>query len=187
MKLTKKEIFSIPNLLSYFRLLLIPVFAYLFLRAETPIETLIAAVVLGISSLTDCFDGLIARKCNMVTELGKALDPIADKLTHFAIALCLTIKIPATFPLLVLVVVKELFMGIAGLVILKKTGRKLDGAKWFGKLSTLVFDLAMIALILFAPFLPEAVIYLILLISGGFLLFSFCMYVPVFVQLYRGE
>ena len=73
-----KERFSIPNLMGYFRLLLIPVFCYLYLAKEAYHW---AAGVVLLSSLTDLFDGMIARKFNMITNLGKALDPIADKLT----------------------------------------------------------------------------------------------------------
>ena len=71
-----KERFSIPNLMGYFRLLLIPVFCYLYLAKEAYHW---AAGVVLLSSLTDLFDGMIARKFNMITNLGKALDPIADK------------------------------------------------------------------------------------------------------------
>ncbi len=79
-RFSKKEIFSIPNLMGYFRILLIPVFCYLYITAETEREYLYAALVVLLSSLTDLFDGKIARRFHMVTELGKALDPIADKL-----------------------------------------------------------------------------------------------------------
>ena len=78
-----KERFSIPNLMGYFRLLLIPVFCYLYLAKEAYHW---AAGVVLLSSLTDLFDGRIARKFNMITNLGKALDPIADKLTHGALS-----------------------------------------------------------------------------------------------------
>ena len=70
-----KERFSIPNLMGYFRLLLIPVFCYLYLAKEAYHW---AAGVVLLSSLTDLFDGMIARKFNMITNLGKALDPIAE-------------------------------------------------------------------------------------------------------------
>ena len=70
-RFSKKEIFSIPNLMGYFRILLIPVFCYLYITAETEREYLYAALVVLLSSLTDLFDGKIARRFHMVTELGK--------------------------------------------------------------------------------------------------------------------
>ena len=78
----KKEIFSIPNILSLFRLLLIPVYTVLFLRAERPADYWWAAGILAVSTLTDMIDGKIARRFHMVTNLGKILDPVADKATQ---------------------------------------------------------------------------------------------------------
>lgn len=77
----KKEILSIPNILSLFRLLLIPVYTVLFLRAERPVDYWWAAGILAVSTLTDMVDGKIARRFHMVTNLGKILDPVADKAT----------------------------------------------------------------------------------------------------------
>ena len=102
-----KERFSIPNLMGYFRLLLIPVFCYLYLAKEAYHW---AAGVVLLSSLTDLFDGMIARKFNMITNLGKALDPIADKLTHGALALCLAFRYPQMWVLFGLMVLKEGYM-----------------------------------------------------------------------------
>lgn len=90
----KKELLSIPNLMGYFRLIMIPVFVWLYLRASTDADYYRAAIVMGISSITDMFDGMIARKFNMITEFGKLLDPLADKLTHGAILLCLWSRYP---------------------------------------------------------------------------------------------
>ena len=78
-RFSKQEIFSIPNLMGYFRILMIPVFCYLYIGKKMYLE---ASAVVLLSSLTDLFDGKIARKFNMVTELGKLLDPVANKMTH---------------------------------------------------------------------------------------------------------
>ena len=91
---SRKEIFSIPNILGYFRILLIPVFMTLYFKAEKPSDYFAAAVVVGISSLSDMFDGLIARKFNMITELGKFIDPLADKLTQGALIVCFVARYP---------------------------------------------------------------------------------------------
>ena len=113
----KKERFSIPNLMGYFRLLLIPVFCYLYLAKEAYHW---AAGVVLLSSLTDLFDGMIARKFNMITNLGKALDPIADKLTHGALALCLAFRYPQMWVLFGLMVLKEGYMVVMGLLFFQK-------------------------------------------------------------------
>ena len=86
MMFTKKEIFSIPNILCYFRILLVPVFLWAYFDLQSDKGHLVAAGVLVLSSLSDFLDGFIARKCHMITELGKLIDPVADKLTQFVVA-----------------------------------------------------------------------------------------------------
>lgn len=183
MKLTYKEIFSIPNTLSYIRILLIPVFIYLFFNATETRDYYWIGLIILLSSMTDLLDGWIARKFNQITELGKVVDPIADKLTQAAIVVCLLFRYPSMWILFALLVIKELFMGINGLLLLKR-GKKLDGAKWFGKVSTAVFYVAMGILITFPNLEPGFVIFL-MVITGVFLLISFLMYIPEFIRLYR--
>ncbi|SHG50203.1 CDP-alcohol phosphatidyltransferase family protein [Ornithinibacillus halophilus] len=183
MKITTKEIFTIPNILSYIRLILIPVFIYYYLTATEPLDYYIAAIIILVSGLTDLFDGLIARKFNQITELGKTVDPVADKLTQAAILFCLVIRYQYMWILVVLLVVKELFMGINGLILLKK-GRKLDGAMWFGKVSTAVFYAATFILIAFPELSPEAS-GVLMTVTGGFLALSFLLYIPEFIKLYK--
>jgi cardiolipin synthase (CMP-forming) len=183
MKLTSKEIFSIPNILSYIRILLIPVFVYIYITANSTGDYYVAALIILLSGLTDMFDGLIARKFNQITELGKIVDPVADKLTQAAIVGCLMFRYDYMWILVVLLVVKELFMGINGLILLKK-GRKLDGAMWFGKVSTAVFYTATFILIGF-PEISTHFASILMLITGIFLGLSFLLYIPEFLKLYR--
>lgn len=143
----RSEYLSIPNLMGYFRILLIPVYLVLYFRADTPAAYLLAAAVIGVSGLTDCFDGKIARKYNMVTEFGKILDPIADKLTQGALVLSLTFRYPLMSCVLLLFLVKEAYMAVVGAVMLSK-GRKMDGAQWSGKVCTTVLYVVMFLLIL---------------------------------------
>ena len=90
----KQDLFTIPNLMSYARVLLIPLFCWLYLTAESLSDYFWASAVVLLSSLTDLLDGKIARRFHMVTELGKVLDPVADKLTHAALAVCLATATP---------------------------------------------------------------------------------------------
>ncbi len=183
MKRTKKEIFSIPNLLSYLRILLIPVFILIYITAANVFDYYMAALIIFFSALTDMGDGFIARKYGMITELGKALDPIADKLTQIAVILCLLTRYQGMWVLVLLFMIKELFMGINGLILLRK-GKKLDGARWFGKVSTAVFFICMILLI-GLPELPGTAVYTLMNVTILFLLLSFVLYIPAFVKLYR--
>ena len=94
MKNLKKEILTIPNLLSLFRLVLIPVYVVIYLNAQELADYFLAAGILAVSCLTDMIDGKIARRFNMISNLGKILDPIADKTTQFTLLICLAIKHP---------------------------------------------------------------------------------------------
>ena len=114
----------------------------------------------------------------MITKVGKALDPIADKLTQGAIVLALSVRFPYMIALVVLLVIKEGFMGIMGIMMLRR-GKMLDGAKWFGKVSTAVLYVVMFVLILFPQISMKAANGLILL-CGALLLFSFISYIPVY-------
>mgnify|MGYP001415168083 FL=1 len=185
MKLTAREFFSVPNILSYVRLLLIPIFTYLFIHAEDTKDYYLIGFIIFLSAVTDLLDGWFARKFNQITELGKVIDPIADKLTQAAIVVCLLFRYPYMWILFILLVVKELFMGIIGLVLLKR-GKKLDGAKWFGKLSTAVFYVAMGILITF-PNLPTEFVVFLMVITGIFLTISFILYIPEYIKLYKNK
>lgn len=184
MKFNKKEIFSIPNILCYFRILLIPVFMIAYINAKNSWDYYFAAAVVLLSGLTDFADGFIARHFNMVTELGKAIDPVADKLSQAAIVISLMIRIEPMRWLFLLFAVKELFMGITSIVLLKKHNTKMDGAKWFGKVSTFVFYTVMFIIIVF-PSLDLGVRDILILISGIFLLLSFLLYAQVFLRMYQ--
>ena len=182
-KPTLREVFTVPNILSYLRLLLIPLFVYWYLTAQTAQQYFRAAVTLGISGLTDLFDGKIARRFNQVTELGILLDPIADKLTEGAVVLCLVTRYLWMWLLVALYVVKEGFMAVAGLVMLRR-GKKLNGAKWFGKVCTSVFYVVTVLLILWVD-IPLAAANTLILLCGGVMTFTLIMYIPVFLQMGR--
>lgn len=137
---TQSRIFTIPNLLSFFRLCLIPVFMWLYCVEKNYLWT---GIILILSGLTDTVDGIIARKFNMISDLGKVLDPIADKLTQAAMLFCLLTRFPLMIAPLALMVVKEFFMGVTGLLVIQKTG-KVFGADWHGKVNTWLLYAMMI-------------------------------------------
>lgn len=182
---TKKEIFSIPNLMGYFRLLLVPVYLVLYFRATDAHGYLTAAAVLAVSALTDMFDGKIARRFHMVTELGKILDPIADKVTHGAVALSLTFRFPLMRYVFLLFVVKEAFMGFMGLYMIKRRGTHMDGAQWYGKLCTAVLFLLLLILLLdvnISWFMAGVLCILCIAV----MLFSLCCYIVFYARMLRG-
>lgn len=179
----KKQLFTIPNLMGYFRIILIPVFVWRYITADSITDYRIAAIIVAVSGLTDMFDGKIARRFHMITPLGKALDPIADKLTQGAMALCLALRYQWMLPLLILFIIKEGFMGIMGILLLRK-GKMLNGAMWFGKVCTAVLYVMMFILFLF-PSLPLNVANVLIVICIGFMLLSLFMYIPVFSNMHK--
>ena len=171
----KKDILTIPNLLSLFRLLLIPVYASVYLTAKNNNQYILAAGILAASCLTDLIDGKIARKFHMVTTLGKVLDPLADKLTQLTLTICLSLKYPILYPVLALFIVKELFQLITGVLFLRR-GKMLPGALMAGKVCTTVLFVSFIFLVLMPGIGPETV-KLIALVDAVFLSVSFASYV----------
>lgn len=171
----KKELLTIPNLLSLFRLVLIPVYVYIYLNAAETRDYIIAAAILAISCLTDLVDGKIARKFNMISNVGKLLDPMADKATQLALTICLADRYPILYPILVLFVAKEGFQLIAVIVNLLR-GKALPGALMAGKVCTTVLFVSMILMVLF-PDMNEYLVDALALLIGGFLTFSFISYI----------
>lgn len=176
--------YTIPNLLGYFRILLIPVFAWLYLQAETSQECFTAALVIGLSGLTDLFDGKIARKFNQVTELGKFLDPVADKLTLGVIIVCLATRYREIWLLAGLFLIKEGFMAVMGMLLLRRNGRKLDGAKWFGKVCTAV-SYVVVFFLLLLPDLPLAAVRTLVILCAVVMLYTLFCYIPVFRKMWK--
>ncbi len=175
MKDWKKEILTIPNLLSLFRLLLIPVYIILYLDATTAADYAVAASILAVSCLTDMIDGKIARHFNMISKVGIVLDPIADKATQFSLLICLAIEFPVLWTLMLLFVVKESFQLIAGWLAYRK-GKMLTGALISGKICTTVLFLSLIIMVCFHHHITPTVVYIITLIDGLFMLIAFVHY-----------
>lgn len=167
----KKEVLTIPNLLSLFRLMLIPVYMVIYLKAEETKDYIVAGVILALSCLTDLVDGKIARKFNMITTLGKFLDPLADKITQFTLIISLAIRHPVLWSVLTLFVMKELFQLVAGALAVHH-GYILKGALYTGKVCTTVLFVSLVTLVVF-PNLTEPSVSLIALIDGVFLMVAF--------------
>lgn len=171
----KTEIATVPNFLSLFRIVLLPVYVRIYLTAAHRHEYLIAGGILALSCLTDLLDGMIARHFNQITNLGKILDPLADKVTQFTLTLCLSLKYPALHPVLALFVVKEVFQIAAGMAFLRK-GRMLPGALMIGKICTTVLFVSLIGLVVF-PDMSRALVGAIAVTDGMFLTVSFVSYI----------
>ena len=176
----KKEVFTIPNVLSMIRLALIPLYIYIYLNAKTDAHYYISAGILAVSCLTDLIDGQIARRYNMISALGKMLDPFADKATQFTLIICLAIRrnLLLLWLLIALFVAKEGFQLIAGTMILRK-GKILAGAVLPGKICTAVLFISLVVMIML-PRLSDNIINIMIIIDSVFMLISFAAYILVY-------
>ena len=175
----RNQIWSIPNLLSLFRILLIPLMVALYVKGH-PIGAL---CVFALSALSDILDGQIARRCNMVTDLGKMLDPLADKLTQGAALVCAARVHPQTLLLFAFMAVKELTQAAIGARVIRETGHVFS-AKWFGKLCTVITTASIMAMFAF-PQLPEGAINGMILLCAAMMLVSLALYANYFIKCRR--
>jgi cardiolipin synthase len=159
---------------------LIPIYITLYLGAENNTDLFLAASILAVSCLTDLIDGKIARHFNMISNVGKILDPLADKLTQFSLIICLLSKYKTLIYIVPLFVIKESFQLIAGGISIKN-GRMLKGAQLTGKISTTVLFLSLIILVLMNE-LPETTVLIITLIDCIVLFIAFIDYILVYFK-----
>ncbi len=147
---------NIPNALSLFRLLLVPVFVLVFLSGHA-YAYYIAIGVLLLAALTDVLDGKIARKYNQITALGRILDPLADKLMVLAALFCLAKVGRIPWIICMLYSAKELLQIVGGLFIYKRT-KDMPAANKLGKSATVCLYGAIVLTTLFD--IPQNILYL---------------------------
>lgn len=184
-KKSRNKNLTVPNALSVLRIVIVPFFAWSFLNGQL----VVAAALLVLSGLSDMFDGLIARKFNQITELGKILDPFADKLTQGVVAFCLAVRFPMIGPVLGLFIAKELLMLCCALVLLKKHKRP-GGAKWYGKVATVLFYVSVCVIVVMdglqlapSPAVFYGVSFFMLIVTGIMMFYAAFRYSQVFFSL----
>lgn len=181
-KIITKDLMTIPNAISFIRILLItPFVAFFVTGCYIP-----AAVTVALSGLSDCFDGMIARHFHQESEIGKVLDPLADKLTLIAIGICLIFIEPYVLPLMIVMVVKDTLMIIGGTIIIKR-GIIPPKSVWYGKVSTILFYLTVGAIVLMTilDYHNIALTLSMLGVTLALMLYSLVMYSIKFVKLLK--
>ena len=141
---------NIPNALTIFRLILIPGFVYYYF-SSMPNGDRIAIVLFAAAGVTDILDGFIARRCNLITRLGTVLDPLADKLMLLTVLISVTMKNQISFWIIIVVAIKETLL-ILGAITLFNDHDIVVPANRFGKLSTIAFYIAIIAVAFDIPY-----------------------------------
>ena len=181
----KSDLWTVPNLLTYLRFVLVVPFVILFLNQKY----LLSAICIGLSGISDCLDGFFARKLNQVTQLGKLLDPIADKVTLISVMLCMAFYAPNVIPNLVVLIAKDVIMLIGGVSLLK---RKITppAAEWFGKLATIVFYFAVCIIV----FMKAAINYenlllddILLSVTAVVMLYALYRYAKIYRELIKED
>lgn len=178
-KVDYRYIFTVPNILSYFRILLIVPFVILFLKGEY----LWSALCIIASGLTDCVDGFLARKLNQITQLGKMLDPVADKLTLLAVGICLSVVEPMIIPVIIILVIKDMLMIIGASLMLKNKVMPF-ASEWYGKVGTVCFYVSVAAIVVFDLILHvkhfDIVSLILLSVTAVIMIYSLIRYYLIF-------
>ncbi len=161
---------NIPNALTIIRLFLIPFFILIFF-SHVHNHLIMASIIFVLAGITDVLDGYIARKFNLITKWGQAMDPLADKLMQLTVLSCLTIDglIPVWF--IVIYGVKELSMIFGGIVLYTKKGKMVIPANAFGKVATIIFYIAVLSVALQYKYS-----YYVFLIAISFSILAFIQY-----------
>lgn len=184
----KQDWINVPNILSIIRMMIVPLFVILFFRGDNGSQ-IGAFVVLLISGFTDFLDGVIARKYNLITDLGKLLDPMADKITQAVVGICMMIEYFEYISIVILFAMfflKELLMAIGGLVLYEHKVKSLPGARWFGKIATASFYFSICTIILCKVafnFHGLWLIWILVGITGILMLNAFIRYYMMFREI----
>ena len=173
----KKDIFTIPNLLTFLRLALIPVYTSIYLDTE---NAPLAAGILAFSCVTDLLDGMIARRFHMVSNLGKFLDPLADKITQLSVLLCLSTRYSLINALIPLFVVKECMQSALAYFHFRN-GKTLGGALWAGKVCTAYLFISLVFL-MFLPMAPTPLVKFFVVSDALFLIISLAGYLNAYLK-----
>lgn len=164
------RVITIPNMLTTLRILLVPAFILAYFHRPGVLPVLI----LALSALTDLLDGQIARRFNQVSDLGKMLDPIADKLTQGAMLICLLKRFPLFRIPLILMIVREVFVGVTSLLAIRRSGH-IEGAEMHGKVATVLLYAMALSHLLF-PNMPEALSNALIAVTTVSMAISFVLY-----------
>lgn len=184
MKFKIKDLWSIPNILSYIRIVLVPVFLYKYFTAKEVMDFYIAALIIIVCSLTDMADGYIARHFDMATDLGRLLDPIADKLMQISVLVALTLTVKHMKFVTILMIVKEFTTFVLGITIYRRCNKRLTGAKWYGKVCTVFVNMSLLAMIAF-PNMESVLQGALIIVCIAMLLMSWFMYTRLYVTMYK--
>ena len=174
------KILTVPNILSLLRIALIPLLCVLYFAKK---DGLAAGILLGVSALTDVIDGFIARRFNMISNFGKALDPVADKLTQMVAGAAIAVRFPQMIIVMVVLFIKEISSILAGMIIMK-SGRKIPHSVMIGKVTTFLLYGTM-GLLLLWPAIPNLLVWVLCIACTISLLWAFITYAAMYIRIMK--
>lgn len=179
------KIKNLPNILSCIRILLVFVFAGVFFY-DYPNNVLVALFVFLLAGATDIADGIIARNFNCISNIGKILDPLADKMMQCTVMICLMFKniIPLWFG--IPFILKEFVILVAGLFFYK-SNNVVVVSKWYGKFAVCFFYATIALIVIFGDFFKENPIYMYILCALALIItiFALIMYILSYSKVYK--
>lgn len=173
----KTDLLLIPNLLSFFRVLLIPIIIMSYIKYN---NTILTVGIITLSGVTDILDGYIARHYNMISDIGKIIDPMADKLTQASILACLAFKFPIILIILITLIIKETTTLITGFLGIKNSNR-VDSAKWHGKLTT-CFIYTVVVIHIIWNTIPSIISLILIAMCEIMMIISFILYTKINIK-----
>lgn len=176
---------NVPNTLTVVRLILVPVFVITMFAPLPQSWRWLPLAIIVLSGITDMADGYIARRFNQITQLGKILDPLADKLSLLALSICIAIQFPPFWVIAVVVIVKEILQILGGGYLMKKK-IKIPSSRWFGKACTAVTYccyIILLALPIFHLVPPMWMLWIMVVVILALMLLAFFSYLPVYLRL----
>ncbi len=169
---------KLPNVLTLLRIAMIPLFIFLFFSDLNGNYTY-AFIVFFIAGITDILDGYIARRFDMVTDAGKVLDPLADKLMLMTVLICLASTNMVPLWLIVVMIIKELTMVYGGIRLYFSKTQIIIPSNKFGKMATVLFYIAICLVLLNVD---HIIATLILYIAVGLALYAFFNYIRIAIK-----
>lgn len=176
---------NVPNTLTVVRLILVPVFVITMFAPLPQSWRWLPLAIIVLSGITDVADGYIARRFNQITQLGKVLDPLADKLSLLALSICIAIKFFPFWVIAVVVIIKEILQILGGGYLMKKK-IKIPSSRWFGKACTAVTYccyIILLALPIFHLIPPQWALWTMVAVILALMLLAFFSYLPVYLRL----
>ena len=182
MHIKKEDFLLLPNILTYIRIILVPVFILFYTNSVSWSGHIAATVIIVLSGITDVADGFIARHWNMMSDLGRILDPIADKAMQFAMLFCVCVRYRWVLLLVIIYAVKEIISVFASAYLFTR-GKHISGAMWCGKLCTVILFIVMLVLVA-VPLVPARVVNTLIGFSAAFMLLAFFIYMREYFTLW---